>query len=429
MLSLLALVTAENNTFLTSTKCFPKLLRILIRMMESSMPIPQVFVAFFSYLFLGRRYRATQLLGIGCSIAGMILCGVAESLEVEDGMERESGQVRQRFEGNESELHDLNQRDAHGSNSNGSRTSSGIGNAAATDTDHFSAKESILPVLFGICCVAISQIFESYRRILEEKMMKRAQIRIEVDGQGNVERNTQGKAEENTQVNPQVNPKANPQVRGTQLRIQKTYSASLPVEVCCLLQGVIGTMIMLVFVFPLVYMIPGGDPISEDSNGALNHNVNDHSKRNDSLSNLESRGANDNINPHPILTGTSSDNGDSGSYESFPDTLTLLLNSPFLSLLITIRIMISALSNFCGMKVTATLSSVHRGLADAFRTVIAWGICVVWHYSVDPRSSFSDFGERLTRFSWIQGVAFLLCVAGQLLYGGVTGVGGTKKGE
>jgi len=109
--------------------------------------------------------------------------------------------------------------------------------------------------------------------------------------------------------------------------------------------------------------------------------------------------------------------GDDGGHMEDPvDTFVMIKNSLGLLAMVLIYTFSCATYNVAGIKVTEFLSSVHRVLIEASRTVCVWGVNLFIHYVIDPNS---PFGEVWTPYSFLQLFGFILILAGQATHGGV----------
>jgi len=128
-------------------------------------------------------------------------------------------------------------------------------------------------------------------------------------------------------------------------------------------EGLWGTLVMLLVVYPVLWIIPGSDH---------------------------------------------------GHAEDGVDTLALIKNSSTL-MAMTLGFMFScATYNVSGMLVTSALSGVMRVMLEATRTLCIWVFGLAWHYGVNPDSSF---GEAWTNWSFLQLFGFFLLMLGQATYG------------
>lgn len=130
-------------------------------------------------------------------------------------------------------------------------------------------------------------------------------------------------------------------------------------------EGFWGTLMMIVIVYPVLYVLPGSDL---------------------------------------------------GHMEDFFDTLEMIRNSTTLATVIAVFFFSCASFNATGIAVTAALSGVHRMMLDASRTLLIWGFGLFVHYRIDPTS---PFGETLSDYSGLQLVGFTILVLGQAVYGEV----------
>jgi len=117
---------------------------------------------------------------------------------------------------------------------------------------------------------------------------------------------------------------------------------------------------------------------------------------------------------YPLLYVLPGDDG--GHMEDPADTFTMIGNSWGLLAMVLTYTFSCAAYNVAGIKVTMHLSSVHRVLIEASRTVCVWGVNLFIHYVIDPNS---PFGEVWTPYSFLQLFGFILILAGQATHGGV----------
>jgi len=126
-------------------------------------------------------------------------------------------------------------------------------------------------------------------------------------------------------------------------------------------QGVWGLLVMLLVVFPLMYMLPGED---------------------------------------------------NGHLEDTFDTLAMLASNPHLVGMFCLYILSCGTYNVAGIRVTGKLSAVHRVMIEALRTCILWVFGVTVHH-YEP---LSPFGEALNNFSIVEVLGFLMLIKGQAVY-------------
>lgn len=128
-------------------------------------------------------------------------------------------------------------------------------------------------------------------------------------------------------------------------------------------EGVWGALLMLAIVFPLFWVLPGGD---------------------------------------------------GGHFEDELDSITMLSNNKALMGLVAVYTFSCNTYNMSGIAVTGALSAVHRVMLEALRTAVVWifGLCV--HYLVDEHS---PFGEKWTRYSVMEVCGFFVILIGQAIYG------------
>jgi len=141
-------------------------------------------------------------------------------------------------------------------------------------------------------------------------------------------------------------------------------SVDLPALQVVGLEGMWGTLIMIVVVYPLLWVIPGSDV---------------------------------------------------GHQEDPFDTYALLANSPVLLSVVLLFQFSCGTFNATGIAITQSLSGVHRMMLDASRTVLIWAFGLAVH----SWSPASPFGEEWTAYSYLQLVGFAVLVSGQAVYGEV----------
>jgi hypothetical protein len=77
--------------------------------------------------------------------------------------------------------------------------------------------------------------------------------------------------------------------------------------------------------------------------------------------------------------------------------------------------MMQSIIMLCGMfvadSVAKSLSTIHRTLIDAMRTLFIWSVDLFIFYNVDP-----SFGEEWTTYSPLQLFGFGILVTGTLMY-------------
>lgn len=127
------------------------------------------------------------------------------------------------------------------------------------------------------------------------------------------------------------------------------------------MEGTFGVLIMGIFVLPLCYFLPGDN---------------------------------------------------SGSYENVIDAFVQIGQAPGLLGLIIAYIFSIAFFNFFGLSVSKTLSTVHRTLIDACRTILVWLTSIILYYAGTP------FGEPWGRWSPLQLLGFVFLIIGTAIYNG-----------
>jgi drug/metabolite transporter (DMT)-like permease len=107
---------------------------------------------------------------------------------------------------------------------------------------------------------------------------------------------------------------------------------------------------------------------------------------------------------------------DGGHAEDPVDTIVMVWNSGPLMCCVVTYLISCGTFNITGIQVTAALSAVHRMMMDASRTMVIWAFGLYVHYQVSPTSKF---GESWNDYSCMQLVGFVVLVVGQAIYGGV----------
>lgn len=124
---------------------------------------------------------------------------------------------------------------------------------------------------------------------------------------------------------------------------------------------------------------------------------------------------------YPLLWVLPGDDG--GHLENPIDTIALLENNRTLLCVVLLFLFSCGTFNATGIAVTSHLSSIHRMMLDLSRTVMIWGFGLVVHYYFDPNSAF---GEVWTPYSYLQLIGFAILVVGQTIYGEILKVPGLK---
>jgi drug/metabolite transporter (DMT)-like permease len=129
------------------------------------------------------------------------------------------------------------------------------------------------------------------------------------------------------------------------------------------MEGVWGSLAMLLVFFPILYLMPGSDA--------------------------------------------------GGSQENLMDTIVMMSNNKSLQYLVLLYVFSVFTYNMSGMLVTYALSAVHRTMLEASRTAVIWIVDLVIHYWISPNSSY---GETWSTWSWLQLAGFALLILGQSVY-------------
>lgn len=129
------------------------------------------------------------------------------------------------------------------------------------------------------------------------------------------------------------------------------------------MEGVWGSLAMLLVFFPALYLLPGSDA--------------------------------------------------GGVQENLYDTIVMMKNNTALQYLVLLYVFSVFTYNMSGMLVTYALSAVHRTMLEASRTAVIWVIDLAIHYWICPSSSF---GESWSSWSWLQLLGFAVLILGQSVY-------------
>jgi drug/metabolite transporter (DMT)-like permease len=105
---------------------------------------------------------------------------------------------------------------------------------------------------------------------------------------------------------------------------------------------------------------------------------------------------------------------DHGHLEDVVDTFTMINNSAPLFFLVLVYLCSCGTFNASGIAVTGALSATHRMMMDASRTSVIWLFGLTVHYKIDASS---PYGEAWTSYSFLQLIGFLVLVVGQGIYG------------
>ena len=101
-----------------------------------------------------------------------------------------------------------------------------------------------------------------------------------------------------------------------------------------------------------------------------------------------------------------------GMHENAIDAAYLFINSTPLMCMVLSYFISIAFYNFCGLAVAKQLSSVHRCLIDACRTVLVWSIDLALHYAIG-----GGYGEKWHPIgSWVQLGGFVILICGSCIY-------------
>lgn len=105
---------------------------------------------------------------------------------------------------------------------------------------------------------------------------------------------------------------------------------------------------------------------------------------------------------------------DSGSYENIIDALYQLKNSAGLILLNIAMLLSIAFYNYFGLIVAKELSTIHRTLIDALRTILVWITSIIIYYA-----GAKSLGEKWQGgYSLLQLLGFAFLLIGTIIYNG-----------
>jgi len=105
---------------------------------------------------------------------------------------------------------------------------------------------------------------------------------------------------------------------------------------------------------------------------------------------------------------------DAGSYENYVDAFVQIGNNVPLLMFNLVYLVSIAFYNFSGLSVAKFLSTVHRTLIDACRTILVWLAAIILFYAGLPA-----YGEGWKQFSWLQLLGFGLLLIGTGIYNGI----------
>merc|ERR1712091_100000 len=112
----------------------------------------------------------------------------------------------------------------------------------------------------------------------------------------------------------------------------------------------------------------------------------------------------------PIVAHLPGEDG-GGVHENALDAWHLLTHGAGVLFLVLLYWVSISFYNFCGLAVAKSLSSVHRCLIDACRTIVVWSADIILFYAT------TAYGEPWTKdASLVQLAGFLVMVFGTLLY-------------
>lgn len=102
-----------------------------------------------------------------------------------------------------------------------------------------------------------------------------------------------------------------------------------------------------------------------------------------------------------------------GSFESIVDSALMIVNSWKIAIICLVSMLSICFYDIFGMTVTSTLSSVHRTIFEALRTLTVWISMLIIGIFTD------NFGEKWTEWSWLELGGFILLVYSSLVFNNV----------
>lgn len=114
---------------------------------------------------------------------------------------------------------------------------------------------------------------------------------------------------------------------------------------------------------------------------------------------------------------------DRGHMEDELDAFAMIWSKWPLLLIMMVYVFSCATYNMSGIAVTGALSAVHRVMLEAFRTSIVWVFGLTVHYCYDPASAF---GEEWTPYSYLEVCGFVVLMLGQAVFGEMITIPGLK---
>lgn len=108
------------------------------------------------------------------------------------------------------------------------------------------------------------------------------------------------------------------------------------------------------------------------------------------------------------------------------DTWTQIMDNRNIQATILVYSFSCATYNVVGMLVTHALSALHRVMLEALRTTIIWAFGLLMYYGV---SSGSQFGEAWTPYSYLEVIGFFFLIGGQAVYGAILQIPGLRYSD
>jgi hypothetical protein len=112
--------------------------------------------------------------------------------------------------------------------------------------------------------------------------------------------------------------------------------------------------------------------------------------------------------------------GDMGSNERFDDAIAMLVHSPLAQLIVLIYLLVILGYNVFAVSVTYLLNSIWHAILDNFRPITVWGTDLLLFYVFTN----GVFGEVWTVWSWLQLAGMVLLLSGTAVYNGTIKIPG-----
>jgi hypothetical protein len=107
-----------------------------------------------------------------------------------------------------------------------------------------------------------------------------------------------------------------------------------------------------------------------------------------------------------------------GLFEQSIESFKMLFSSGRLAVLTVMLCFAIAGLNWSGMHLTSLSSAIHRNIYEALRSISVWALSVIVYYAWPD----SGAGEKLDKWSMLQGAGFIVSVLGSFIYNRVFGL-------